>query len=278
MSELFGYQNTDDLLPPIKSGKGNRNIANKSSISPKEQSKSDKAKPEGKVEKCKYRNYYDINDIITTAQTTNPNDEDNANYNRERIFEALERNAEIIYVMNDGADILYVIISHEGGQNFARERPIYAGEHKTFFNVYELRLRSPTLGLAYRVTEYPICCVKTTSTVTGTVTANAGINLNTSALALEAGGNLSLIKTNTDKLDVNLSTVLLEYTIILEYDGSNNPIYIGYAIPGSIASSATWRIKKMTYDIVNNPTNIQWADGNTNFDNIWDNRATYSYS
>lgn len=68
------------------------------------------------------------------------------------------------------------------------------------------------------------------------------------------------------------------YTIMLEYDGSNNPIYIGYAIPGSIVSSATWRIKKMTYDIVNNPTNIQWADGNTNFDNIWDNRATYSYS
>lgn len=36
--------------------------------------------------------------------------------------------------------------------------------------------------------------------VTGTVTANAGTNLNTSALALETGGNLASIKTNTDKL------------------------------------------------------------------------------
>lgn len=34
----------------------------------------------------------------------------------------------------------------------------------------------------------------------GTVTANAGTNLNTSALAVETGGNLATIKTNTDKI------------------------------------------------------------------------------
>lgn len=43
--------------------------------------------------------------------------------------------------------------------------------------------------------------------VTGTVTANAGTNLNTSALALEAG-NLASIKAKTDNLDVALSTRL----------------------------------------------------------------------
>lgn len=36
--------------------------------------------------------------------------------------------------------------------------------------------------------------------ITGTVTANAGTDLNTSALALETGGNLASIKTNTDKI------------------------------------------------------------------------------
>lgn len=41
-----------------------------------------------------------------------------------------------------------------------------------------------------------------------TVTANAGTNLNTSALALESGGNLALIKAKTDNLDVLLSTRL----------------------------------------------------------------------
>lgn len=38
--------------------------------------------------------------------------------------------------------------------------------------------------------------------ISGTVTANAGTNLNTSALALESGGNLASIKTNTDNLSL----------------------------------------------------------------------------
>ena len=36
----------------------------------------------------------------------------------------------------------------------------------------------------------------------GSITANAGTNLNTSALALESGGNLASIKTNTDNLNL----------------------------------------------------------------------------
>lgn len=38
--------------------------------------------------------------------------------------------------------------------------------------------------------------------ISGTVTANAGTNLNTSLLALESGGNLASIKTNTDNLSL----------------------------------------------------------------------------
>jgi len=54
-----------------------------------------------------------------------------------------------------------------------------------------------------------------TQPVSGTVTANAGTNLNTSALALESGGNLAAIKTDTDtlagavsssKVNVNISS------------------------------------------------------------------------
>lgn len=40
-------------------------------------------------------------------------------------------------------------------------------------------------------------------TVSGTVTANAGTNLNTSALALESGGNLSSIKADVDNLNLS---------------------------------------------------------------------------
>lgn len=48
------------------------------------------------------------------------------------------------------------------------------------------------------------------------ITANAGTNLNTSALALETGGNLASVKVNTDKLDVNLSNVLLDLTSAID--------------------------------------------------------------
>ena len=66
----------------------------------------------------------------------------------------------------------------------------------------------------------------------------------------------------------------------IEYDVSNNPIFVGETIPGSATSALTWRIKKITYDASNNPTDVQWSDGNTNFDKIWDKRSdgTYTYS
>lgn len=43
----------------------------------------------------------------------------------------------------------------------------------------------------------------TTQPVSGTVTVNAGTNLNTSALALESGGNLASIKTDVDNLNLS---------------------------------------------------------------------------
>ncbi len=52
-------------------------------------------------------------------------------------------------------------------------------------------------------------------------------------------------------------------------------IYLGEADPGTAESAASWRIKKIdtTGDIF-----ILWADGNNNYDNVWDNRLSLSYS
>lgn len=68
------------------------------------------------------------------------------------------------------------------------------------------------------------------------------------------------------------------YTQYIVYDGSNNPIYICEAIPGSSKTAALWRIKKVTYDINNNPTDVKWADGNADLDNVANNYETYNYS
>jgi hypothetical protein len=51
--------------------------------------------------------------------------------------------------------------------------------------------------------------------------------------------------------------------------------YVGEASPSASSAAAIWRIKRLdtTAGLV-----IQWADGNSHFDNVWDDRATLSYS
>jgi hypothetical protein len=52
--------------------------------------------------------------------------------------------------------------------------------------------------------------------------------------------------------------------------------YIGYAQPGALTSAASWKIKKIT--TTGDDIAITWADGNVNFDNIWNDHASLTYS
>ena len=54
--------------------------------------------------------------------------------------------------------------------------------------------------------------------------------------------------------------------------------YVGTAYAGTATSVAKWRIKLMTYDVNKRLTAIDFADGSAEFDKVWNNRATYSYS
>ena len=52
--------------------------------------------------------------------------------------------------------------------------------------------------------------------------------------------------------------------------------YIGEAKPGTIFSAAAWRIKKV---VETGPdVTITWADGDSNFDNVWDDRLSLAYT
>lgn len=67
-----------------------------------------------------------------------------------------------------------------------------------------------------------------------------------------------------------------------DYTGTNL-IYKGFARNGKATSAAVWQIAKMSYDGSNNLLTILWpqdANGNANSDYqfVWDNRATYTYS
>jgi hypothetical protein len=60
----------------------------------------------------------------------------------------------------------------------------------------------------------------------------------------------------------------------VESSGQNT--YIGWAEPGSSTDASVWRVKRV-YAHANGVT-VTWADGNTRFDNVWDDHAILSYS
>lgn len=89
------------------------------------------------------------------------------------------------------------------------------------------------------------------------------------------GDNSNSLYVNSDG---SINTKNPKNIIRIDMDGGSNPVYIGEASAGTASSSAYWRIKKITWDVNSNPLSVLFADGNTNYDNIWDNRASLSYS
>ena len=77
---------------------------------------------------------------------------------------------------------------------------------------------------------------------------------------------------------VSATTTDAGYTRRVDPDVNGNPVYIGRATVGSLTSVAVWQIMKSTFDVNNNLLSTLWADGDTNFNNIWDNRVSLTYS
>jgi len=62
----------------------------------------------------------------------------------------------------------------------------------------------------------------------------------------------------------------------LRIDESNpNVIYKGWALPDSNTNEEKWAIQKISR--IDNVIIYEWADGNDNYDNIWDNRYELPY-
>lgn len=53
--------------------------------------------------------------------------------------------------------------------------------------------------------------------------------------------------------------------------------YRGDALPGTLTSAALWRVQRLTIQS-DGDTEVLFADGDDNFDNVWDNRLSLSYS
>lgn len=76
---------------------------------------------------------------------------------------------------------------------------------------------------------------------------------------------------DTDELQIHY--VAPDDNVIID-DTGGTYTYFGFAAPSSATSAARWKIKRLTI-----ATNVfQLADGNDQYDNVWDNRASLSYS
>ncbi len=98
--------------------------------------------------------------LITTNTSERPFFDDITNinkdipgYDRIRVFEMFERISTKLNLINDGPDNIYAILCRDGYSWSESETLIYPGEKWIFFDVYELRIRSPTQANKYRITE-----------------------------------------------------------------------------------------------------------------------------
>lgn len=53
-------------------------------------------------------------------------------------------------------------------------------------------------------------------------------------------------------------------------------MYLAKAVVGAANASSVWQVKRITF--TGDLTTTQWANGNANYTNTWDARASYSYS
>lgn len=53
--------------------------------------------------------------------------------------------------------------------------------------------------------------------------------------------------------------------------------YSGKALPGTLTSAASWQIMKLVYSAAGDVTG-SFANGVSTFNNIWDNRASLTYT
>lgn len=75
-----------------------------------------------------------------------------------------------------------------------------------------------------------------------------------------------------------VKVVTTEGTLITNYDAVGADLsYVGKAVAGTATSAAVWQIKKLVFNTEGDVTTT-FADGNADFDNIWDDRASLTYT
>lgn len=73
---------------------------------------------------------------------------------------------------------------------------------------------------------------------------------------------------------IQVATGTVEETNLIDIV-SDNLFYFGFAAPSTLTSEPKWKIQRLT--IVGSLIKIEYASGNSNYVNIWDNRGGLTY-
>ena len=104
----------------------------------------------------------------------------------------------------------------------------------------------------------------------------AGTDNSTDVTLVGAGTYLSLVGQElTQRVLTEEDIGAVQYIKEVDWVGDTT-VYIGEADPGTTTSQALWRIKRTVF--TGDDSETLFAGGNENFDNVWDNRAGFSYS
>lgn len=81
----------------------------------------------------------------------------------------------------------------------------------------------------------------------------------------------------TETTLTGIKAIIGPVATLLEVDSGDSTIkYIGKGQPGTNVASAEWQIQRMTKSATG--LVIEFADGNSDMDNVWDDRESLSYS
>ena len=95
------------------------------------------------------------------------------------------------------------------------------------------------------------------------------------SISITDDNNIVINPATEEKQDDIISILWTSYDLLLDDTSTPNITYIWEAIIWSATSSAVWRLKRL-----DEPTwlNLWWADSNSWFSHIWENRTSFTYS
>jgi hypothetical protein len=118
--------------------------------------------------------------------------------------------------------------------------------------------------------------------ITGSAGGSSAVQISdgsVTATITDVSGKKSLDVNVTDitinKDNDSITTHAAQLTTRLDDTSTLNMTYVGEANIGSAESSAVWRIKRIDET---SGIKILYADGDSNFNNIWNNRTSLTYS